>query len=97
MIAKVAESEQSVNPSTEEEKYQYARFCKSRVEAIPHGQRVPSRFSLAAISAIGKVEDADLRVEMIARLEQRIMGPGAVVDEPDAVVDDAVEGQAGDE
>ena len=90
MIAKVAESDQSVNPSTEEEKYQYARFCKSRVEAIPHGQRVPARFSLAAISAIGNVEDADLRVEMIASLERRIIGPAAVVD-------DAVEGQAGDE
>ena len=90
MIAKIAEPDQSVHPSTEEEKYQYARFCKSRVEAIPLGQRVPKRFSLAAITAIGNVEEADLRVEMLAGLERRIIGTAAVVD-------DAVEGQAGGE
>ena len=89
MVAKVSELDQSVHPTTAVEKYQLARFCKSRVEAIPHGQRVPTRLSLAAISAIGIVEDDDLRAEMIASLEKRITGPGAVVDS-------AVEGQAGD-
>ena len=85
MAAHVSLMDQSVLPATAVEKYDLARFCKSRVEGMPR-ETTSTNYKLSAIEAIGHVEDEDLRVEMLAGL-QRYLCDGDV---PDG----AAEGQA---
>ena len=75
MAAHVSLMDQSVFPANAVEKYELARFCKSRVESIPR-ETAPTKFKLSAIEAIGNVEDEDLRVEMLAGLQRYLLDPG---------------------
>ena len=86
MAVHVSLMDQTVFPDNAVEKYELARFCKSRVESMPRGT-APTKFKLFAIQAIENVEDEDLRVEMLAGLQRYLMDPG---DMPDG----AAEGQA---